>query len=35
MATVSNVYNRLFEENLIPTTKSGERYFIQNMKKNS
>ncbi|HFU7038673.1 TPA: staphylokinase domain-containing protein [Streptococcus agalactiae] len=33
LATVSNVYNRLFEENLIPTTKSGEKYFIQNMKK--
>lgn len=33
LATVSHVYNRLFEENLIPTTKSGERYFIQNMKK--
>lgn len=28
LATVSNVYNRLFEENLIPTTKSGEKYFI-------
>lgn len=33
LSTVSNVYNRLFEENLIPTTKSGEKYFIQNMKK--
>ncbi|HGI2344058.1 TPA: staphylokinase domain-containing protein [Streptococcus agalactiae] len=33
LVTVSNVYNRLFEENLIPTTKSGEKYFIQNMKK--
>lgn len=33
LATVSHVYNRLFEENLIPTTKSGEKYFIQNMKK--
>ncbi|HEO7404051.1 TPA: kinase [Streptococcus agalactiae] len=33
LATVSNVYNRLFEENIIPTTKSGEKYFIQNMKK--
>lgn len=33
LVTVSHVYNRLFEENLIPTTKSGERYFIQNMKK--
>lgn len=33
LAIVSNVYNRLFEENLIPTTKSGEKYFIQNMKK--
>lgn len=33
LATVSNVYNRLFEENLIPTTKSGEKYFIQNMRK--
>lgn len=33
LSTVSNIYNRLFEENLIPTTKSGEKYFIQNMKK--
>lgn len=33
LSTVSNVYNRLFEENLIPTTKSGKKYFIQNMKK--
>lgn len=33
LSTVSNVYNRLFEENLIPTTKSGEKNFIQNMKK--
>lgn len=33
LSTVSNIYNRLFEENLIPTTKSEEKYFIQNMKK--
>lgn len=32
LSTVSNVYNRLFEENLIPTTKSGEKYFTRVVK---